>query len=80
MSVESQPLRGVIAGLGVMGSHHLRVLNWLPEAEVLGVVDPQPDRRAAAVRAYPGLDAHATLEEALAAHAPEFVCVAVPVD
>jgi UDP-N-acetylglucosamine 3-dehydrogenase len=75
MSVE-KPLRGVLAGLGVMGSHHLRVLRSLPGAELLGVADPDPERRAAAA----GVATHATLAEALDAHAPDFACLAVPVD
>jgi UDP-N-acetylglucosamine 3-dehydrogenase len=79
MSLDSQPLRGVIAGLGVMGSHHLRVLGSMPDAEVLGVADPDPDRLAAAARAHPGVATHATLEDALDAHTPDFACLAVPV-
>jgi UDP-N-acetylglucosamine 3-dehydrogenase len=79
MSLDRKPLRGLVAGLGVMGSHHLRVLSSLDDVAVVAVVDPDADRRALAQGAHPGLDAHASLEEALDRHAPDFVCAAVPV-
>jgi predicted dehydrogenase len=76
MTHHEQPLRGVVAGLGVMGTHHLRVLSSMPDVEVVAVADPDEARRAgAATRAL----RHATLAEALERHAPDFVCVAVPV-
>jgi UDP-N-acetylglucosamine 3-dehydrogenase len=79
MSIDGQPLRGIVAGLGVMGSHHLRVLQSLPGAEVVAVAEPQAERRAAALHTYPQLAAHETLAEALEAHSPDFACLAVPV-
>lgn len=78
MSAPTQPLRGVVAGLGVMGTHHLRVLQGLPAARVVAVVDPEPTRLEAAA-APEAVARHQGLEEALAAHAPDFVCLAVPV-
>ncbi|HMJ03209.1 MAG TPA: Gfo/Idh/MocA family oxidoreductase [Conexibacter sp.] len=74
-----QPLRGLVVGLGVMGSHHLRVLSSLDDVEVVAVVDPDADRRARAQSAHAHVHAHAALDEALAAHALDFVCAAVPV-
>ena len=71
--------RGVVAGLGVMGSHHLRVLNAQPDADVVAMVDPSAERRAAAERLAPGAVAYATLGEALAAHELDFACIAAPV-
>ena len=76
MTTHEQPLRGVVAGLGVMGTHHLRVLSSMPDVEVVAVADPDEARRASALTAAP---AHATLAEALERHGPDFVCVAVPV-
>jgi UDP-N-acetylglucosamine 3-dehydrogenase len=71
----TEPLRGLVAGLGVMGSHHLRVLGSMPDVEVVAVVDPDAGRRAAAAP----LPAHAALADALRAWQPEFACLAVPV-
>ena len=72
-------LRGVVAGLGVMGSHHLRVLRGLAGVEVVAVADPDPARRDAVAAAHPGLAVHADLDGALAAHRPDFACLAVPI-
>jgi UDP-N-acetylglucosamine 3-dehydrogenase len=78
--LDSQPLRGVVVGLGVMGSHHLRVLLALEGAEVTAVVDPDLDRRALAARSRPGLLTYEHLGQALAEESFDFACVAVPVD
>lgn len=70
--------RGVVVGLGTMGSVHLRVLHQIDEAEVVAGVDPSPERRADAARQYPLLPTHATLQEALSATDAHFVCLATP--
>ena len=79
MSIDDQPLRGIVVGLGTMGSHHLRVLQSLPGAQVVAVADPQAARRDAALQTDPRLAAHESLTEALEAHSPDFACLAVPV-
>ena len=79
MSIDDQPLRGIVVGLGTMGSHHLRVLQSLPGAELVAVVDPRAERRDAARRGDAQLTAHESLAEALEAHSPDFACLAVPV-
>ncbi len=71
---DEQPLRGVIAGLGAMGSLHVRVLTSMPKVRIVAVADPDPGRRAAATA-----PAYGTLEEALDRHRPDFACLAVPV-
>ena len=72
-------LRGVVAGLGVMGSFHLRVLSEMAgEVELVGAVDPSEEARAVAAARHPGVPTYATLEEALSAGRPDFVGVAVP--
>ena len=76
---DRQPLRGLIAGLGVMGSHHLRVLSSMPGVEVAVVVNPDAGRRATVERAHPRLRAYAELDDALGATALDFACAAVPV-
>jgi predicted dehydrogenase len=63
-----------------MGSHHLRVLLALDGVEVAAVVDPDPARRAAAERSWPGLCAYERVEEALSAGDLDFAAVVVPID
>src|SRR4051812_9386476 len=75
----SQPMRAVVAGLGVMGSHHLRVLSVMPDVEVSGLVDADPQRLVDATAMRPGLPSYATLSEAISELEPDFACVAVPV-
>ncbi|MBA3300417.1 MAG: Gfo/Idh/MocA family oxidoreductase, partial [Thermoleophilaceae bacterium] len=67
--------RGLVAGLGAMGSNHLRVLSSMDGVEVVGVIDPDATRRDHA--GFPGFS---TLGEALAATGAGFVCLAAPVD
>ncbi len=75
---EPTDLRAAVLGLGIMGSHHLRVLSATAGVHVVAVVDPRAERRAAAQRSYPGVTAHASLAEALDGAALDFACVAVP--
>lgn len=73
-------LRGLVAGLGVMGSFHLRVLAGMAsEAELVGAVDPSEERRAHAAALYPHVPAFASLTEALATTHADFAAVAAPV-
>jgi UDP-N-acetylglucosamine 3-dehydrogenase len=77
----STRLKGVLVGLGTMGSFHLRVLAQMPNAvELVGAVDPSEERRAAAARTYPHVPTFASLDEALAAGRPDFVGLAAPVE
>lgn len=79
MSVQAPLLHGVVVGLGVMGTHHLRILRSMPGVRVAAVVDPDPERRARATAVSLELSSHASLPEALDAHELDFACVAVPV-
>jgi predicted dehydrogenase len=74
-----QPLRGIVVGLGVMGSHHLRVLRSLPDCSVVAVVDPEDERRTGAQSADGAIAEHSSLTEALAGHDADFACIAAPV-
>ncbi len=65
--------RGVVVGLGAMGSVHLRVLSQIDGVEVVAGVDSSEERRAAL--SVPGFE---TLTEALAETRPDFVCLATP--
>ncbi|MDX6652336.1 MAG: UDP-N-acetylglucosamine 3-dehydrogenase [Solirubrobacterales bacterium] len=78
MSAERKIHRGVIAGLGQMGGHHLRVLGALPDVEVVGVIDPDAERRAAAIAERPSIGAFESLAEALEQTEPDFTCIAAP--
>lgn len=78
-SAPSPVLRGVLVGLGVMGTNHLRVLRGLAGVDLVAAVDPDEGRRAAAEQRHPGLVTHATLAEAIAAHDLDFAGIATPV-
>jgi len=67
--------RGILVGLGRMGSYHLRVLRAIAGAEVVAVVDPSPERREMVPD---GIPAYAELGDALTATPAEFACVATP--
>lgn len=73
-------LRGAVLGLGVMGTHHARMLDALPGAELAAVVDPDPAARARATAVHAGARGFADLGEAVAAQELDFACVSVPVD
>jgi UDP-N-acetylglucosamine 3-dehydrogenase len=79
MSVHPPLLRGVVAGLGVMGTNHVRVLRGMADVDVPVVVDPDRERRARATATHPGLRATASLAGAIDAYELDFACVAVPV-
>src|SRR5579859_3909284 len=70
--------RGLIVGLGQMGSLHLRVLSQIENATVVAAVDVDPQRRARAEGQYPYLRTYATVEEALTTVEVDFACVATP--
>jgi predicted dehydrogenase len=41
-------LRVAVIGVGHLGKHHARILAQVPGARLVAVVDPQPERAAAA--------------------------------
>jgi UDP-N-acetylglucosamine 3-dehydrogenase len=67
--------RGILVGLGRIGSYHLRVLRAHPDAEVVAIVDPSPAQRAMAP---PGVPTFASLREALAVVEADFACLSAP--
>ena len=73
-------LRGVVIGLGVMGSHHARVLHAMDGVQLAAVVDPDAARCEQAAARHGGARTYAALADALEAEAVDFACVAVPVD
>lgn len=77
-SATRSPLRGVIAGLGVMGAHHLRILTSLSDVEVVAVVEQNGVRRDAHLQMHSGVHGYETLERALDEHQLDFACLAVP--
>lgn len=70
-------LRAAVIGLGMMGSNHARVLNELPDVELVAVADLDPD---AVVRATSGRTArgYVSVDDMLATERPDLVVVAVP--
>ena len=77
--MSNAPLRAVVVGLGVMGSHHARALFTMEDVELVAVVDGDAARRERTAAAYRGVAAHASLADALNAAEYDFACVAVPV-
>jgi UDP-N-acetylglucosamine 3-dehydrogenase len=73
-----RPFKGLLVGLGTMGTHHLRVLRALPGVRLCGAVDPREDRRNAAAAVAPDVPVLPTLEQGLAVARPDFVCLAAP--
>lgn len=67
--------RCVLVGHGRIGSYHLRVLRAHAGVEVLAIVDPAEQRRAAAP---PEIPTFATLGAALEAVEVDFACIAAP--
>lgn len=67
-------LTSIVVGLGVMGSHHLRVLRSRADVDVAAVVEPDGERRPD----LPGVRVFVDLAEALAEVESDFVCIAVP--
>jgi predicted dehydrogenase len=70
-------LSGAVLGLGMIGRHHARLLQDLPQVRFAGAVDPGGDRFGA-VRD-PGL-LYSAIDDLLTMGAPDFAVVAVPTD
>lgn len=70
-------MRGAVIGLGMIGRHHARLLQASERAELAGAVDPGGDRYRAV---HDPARVHGTLDELLAAGAPDFAIVAVPTE
>ena len=69
------PVKVGVIGIGNMGWHHARVLSLLKDAELVGVVDPDPDRGQLAQEQFGCQwfpDHHTLLADV------EAVCIAVP--
>ena len=70
-------VRAGVIGLGMMGRHHVRVLQEIDGAELIAIADPEPLTLAATMR---GRDLHGYLdyERMLADEQLDFVVIAVP--
>tara|TARA_Y100001968_G_scaffold324763_1_gene364769 strand:- start:439 stop:1443 length:1005 start_codon:yes stop_codon:yes gene_type:complete len=69
------PVKVGVIGIGNMGWHHARVLSLLKDAELIGVADPDPDKRRLASEQFDCScfpDYESLLKEV------EAVCIAVP--
>src|SRR3984957_6102068 len=69
-------LRVGVIGAGIMGSNHARVLAGLPDAILVGIVDPLPEHRARATDLV-GCRAFANLDDLLA-EGVDAVTIAAP--
>ncbi len=72
------PIAAAVIGLGSMGANHVRLYRDLPQARLVGLADPDPERLATAERAAPGVAAFADYRTMLAKTRPAAVSVAVP--
>ncbi len=82
MRAHQRPVRVVVAGAGVFGRHHLRVLRELETAglgtALVAAVEPDPVRAREAAAQF-AIPVFAGIEELLAANLnPDAACVAVP--
>lgn len=68
----------MVAGLGHMGTLHVRVLSQIERVEIVAAVDPDPVRREQFARHHPGVAVKATVEEVLAVTEVDFACLAAP--
>ena len=73
---DAQQLRVGVVGAGIMGSNHARVLAGLPDATLVGVVDPLTEHRTRAIEMV-GCRAFASLDELLA-EGVDAVTIAAP--
>jgi UDP-N-acetylglucosamine 3-dehydrogenase len=80
MSSAPRPLRGVVVGLGVMGTHHVRVLRSMEGVDLVAVADPDPARRNRIRGQHRDVAVYESLDQALADHRLDFACLAVPVE
>ena len=74
--MSEQTIRCGVVGVGRMGRHHARLYTQVPGAELVGVVDQNPQRRSAVTEEYGGRPC-ATVEELLALGV-DAVTIAVP--
>ncbi len=76
-TTDTRALRGAVLGLGMIGRHHARLLQAMPQVAFAGAVDPEGDRFA--VLRDPGL-LFASIRELLAAGPLDFAVVAAPTE
>jgi UDP-N-acetylglucosamine 3-dehydrogenase len=74
----SDELSVCVAGLGVMGGYHLRIVESLAGVRLAAVVEPDTQRRERAISQYPTALSFATLEEAFEKSEIDVVCCAAP--
>jgi UDP-N-acetylglucosamine 3-dehydrogenase len=73
----SAKLRGAVAGLGMMGRHHARILQSHPDIEFAGAVDPGGDRFGAV---HDPAAVHADIDALLTAGPVDFAILSIPTD
>ena len=77
MTAARRPLRAAVVGAGFIGVDHAAAYAADPAAELVAIVDADPERAAAAAGAHGGLT-YPTLPAMLAEARPEVVSVCVP--
>lgn len=66
-----------VIGAGVMGMYHARNYVTLPAAKLIGIVDPDPERRRLAAREF-HCPTYASVDELLAVQTPHAASIAAP--
>jgi UDP-N-acetylglucosamine 3-dehydrogenase len=77
MNNAQSPIKVAVIGAGAMGRNHIRVLNDLPMARVVGVADADEATAARAARLY-GMAAYTDYRKLLDHEKPQAVVIAVP--
>ncbi len=75
MTAQMEPVKVGVIGIGNMGWHHARVLSLLKDAELVGVADPDPDRRQLAQEQF---ECNCFKDYQSLFNEVEAVCIAVP--
>ncbi len=70
-------MQGAVIGFGTIALGHLCGYAKVPDAEVVAVVDPSPERRKLAQDAF-GLRSYATFADLFSREAPDFVDICAP--
>jgi predicted dehydrogenase len=74
--IDMKPIRLAVAGAGLIGKRHIDTITQCPEAELVGVVDPQS--AAAAYASSLGANRYESISEMLATARPDGVIIATP--
>lgn len=76
-TLDSQPVRAAVLGVGAIGKHHARIYSHLDNVQLVAVADIDEARRAAIARSYK-VHAYASYQELLDKEHVDVISVALP--